>query len=126
MRRQEWTARGLPRGQVRSHISGQRIGTRPFTSAHRMAFHMEQAVPALVAAIAGTGTYGLQAANTVANPIPYLTLGMTVVSIVVAGAVAWGVQKADSRRTRADVEKLSALMLETVQRLSRIEAKLER
>jgi hypothetical protein len=91
-----------------------------------MAFHMEQAVPALVAAIAGTGTYGLQAANTVANPIPYLTLGMTVVSIVVAGAVAWGVQKADSRRTRADVEKLSALMLETVQRLSRIEAKLER
>jgi hypothetical protein len=100
-------------------------GYSPLTAA-RMAFHVEQAVPGLVAAIAGTGTYGLQAANTVANPIPYLTLGMTVVSVIVAGAVAWGVQKADSRRTRADVEKLSALMLESVQRLSRIEAKLER
>lgn len=100
-------------------------GHSPLTTT-RMAFHVEQTVPALVAAIAGTGTYGLQAANTAANPIPYLTLGMTVVSVIVAGAVAWGVQKADSRRTRADVEKLSALMLETVQRLSRIEAKLER
>lgn len=117
----------LPSGRVRLQISRTRIDSPLLTPAtDRMAFHVEHAVPALVAAIAGTGTYGLQAANTVANPVPYLTLGMTIVSIIVAGAVAWGVQKADSRRTRADVEKLSALMLETVQRLSRIEAKLER
>lgn len=115
----------LPSGRVRLQISRTGIGGPPFKAA-RMAFHVEHGVTALVAAIAGGGTYGLQATTTsAANPVPYLTLGMTIVSIIVAGAVAWGVQKADSRRTRADVEKLSALMLETVQRLSRIEAKLE-
>ena len=91
-----------------------------------MALHVEHGVTALVALIAGGGTYGMQAAALPpVSSVPVLTLGMTILSVVVAGAVAWGVQKADHRRTRADVEKLSALMLETVQRLSRIEAKLD-
>jgi hypothetical protein len=54
-----------------------------------------------------------------------LALAVTLLSTIVAGAVAWGMLQADHRRTRRDVEKMSEMMLETVQRLSRIEAKLE-
>jgi hypothetical protein len=90
-----------------------------------MGFHVEHGVSALVAAAAGAGTYGMRATTLDAQPVPYLALAVTLISTIVAGAVAWGMLQADHRRTRRDVEKMSEMMLETVQRLSRIEAKLE-
>lgn len=91
-----------------------------------MALHIEHGVTAAVAAVTGVATFAAQSAMG-SDVVPVaVTLGASLLSVVVAAAVTWGVLKAEHRRTKTEVDRLSGLMLETVQRLARIEAKLER
>lgn len=89
-----------------------------------MTFHVEHGVTASVGIVTGVGTYLLQSA-TLSSFSAVVTLATSLVSVIVAASVTWGVLRAEHRRTKSDVERLSGLMLETVQRLARIEAKLE-
>lgn len=89
-----------------------------------MALHVEHGVTASVGIATGVGSYLIQSA-TLSSFSAVVTLATSLVSVVVAASVTWGVLRAEHRRTKSDVERLSGLMLETVQRLARIEAKLE-
>lgn len=89
-----------------------------------MTFHVEHGVTASVGIVTGVGSYLIQSA-TLSSFSAVVTLATSLVSVIVAASVTWGVLRAEHRRTKSDVERLSGLMLETVQRLARIEAKLE-
>ena len=81
-------------------------------------------VTAVVGGTTGLGTWLIQGVTLTFSP--WITLGVTLMSVLVASAITWGILQAEHKRTKRDVAKLNDLMMETVQRLARIEAKLER
>lgn len=85
---------------------------------------LDHSVSAAVAVISGVGSMAIQSVAA-PNLVPILALTVTVLSVIVGGAIAWGMMRKTTSMLEKDLRHLSGQMVELISRIATIEGELK-